>query len=317
MAAQVEGRPPPRHRVPVERAGHVAGETAPRGQLHGPRVEDVAIELGHGAAARVKASRPRARRRAPGRRRAAGRSAPGPGPRASRSRSEMRSRPPGPGHVRRRRCGPRAATAPARPPHAESGRAPPPATPWTVRPAGLRLPAREVGAVVGEGDAVVRQGTRPVRRGEPGFSGRLPCAHSGQAAASVGTSSSSRLARGTPRSTWPPLRSTRLPTASTRPPRARTHSSTSRVEPPVVITSSTTTTGSPGVEPKPAAQGHDAVLALREEPAAAEAARHLVGHEHAAQGGCDDGRRPASRRAGARAFGPGRAPRTAWPAPGP
>src|SRR6185503_579612 len=103
----------------------------------------------------------------------------------------------------------------------------------------LPLPALEVGAVVGEREAVDQ-------RREPGFSGLPPCAHSGQACGEyVSTASVRRLARGTPSSAAPPLRSTKLPAASTRPPRLRTASITSRVEPPVVMTSSTTTTGSP------------------------------------------------------------------------
>ena len=65
-----------------------------------------------------------------------------------------------------------------------------------------------------------------------------------------------------------------------------------------MITSSTTTTGSPGREGEAAAQGHHAVLPLGEEPPAAEGPRHLVGHEDAAEGrGHDRPRlRPAQER---------------------
>ena len=66
-----------------------------------------------------------------------------------------------------------------------------------------------------------------------------------------------------------------------------------------MITSSTTTTGSPVVEREAAAQRHRAVLALGEQPAAAEGAGDLVGHEHAAEGGGHDrARRPRRRSSG-------------------
>ncbi len=53
----------------------------------------------------------------------------------------------------------------------------------------------------------------------------------------------------------------------------------------MVITSSTTTTGFAPVELEPAPQDHPPVLTLGEEAAASESARHLVGHEDAAERG--------------------------------
>ena len=88
----------------------------------------------------------------------------------------------------------------------------------------LELPADEVGAVVGERDAVERHAASRQRAArEPGFSGCEPAAHSGQASAGVGlgTSSSSRLREGTPRSDARRRCGRRgCPTASTRAPRA-------------------------------------------------------------------------------------------------
>ena len=66
----------------------------------------------------------------------------------------------------------------------------------------------------------------------------------------------SSATRGTPRSASPPLRSMMDPAASTLAPRSRSMSQTSRVLPPVVITSSMTTAVSPGSTSKAAPQGH-------------------------------------------------------------
>ena len=190
---------------------------------------------------------------------------------------------------------PRACTpASVRPAPATATRAPPVSVasasstvPWTVRPRarGLRLPAREVGPVVGEGERGTRVGSGCAM---PGFSGFDPCGAQRARVRRIGRHLQREQARrGHAEVDAPPLRFTRLPTASTRAPAARTTSITSRVEPPVVITSSTTTTPSPGRMREAAAQGHRAVLALGEEGAAAESPRHLVGDDHAAQRGCD------------------------------
>jgi hypothetical protein len=96
---------------------------------------------------------------------------------------------------------------------------------------------------------------------EPGFSSAEPERHWGQLSAGwVDTSSVSRLQKGTPRST-PPLRSTRLPTASTRAPVFRDRLARRQVE--------------------AATQGHDAVLALREQPEAAQRPCDFVREQHA------------------------------------
>ncbi len=90
---------------------------------------------------------------------------------------------------------------------------------------------------------------------------------------------------------------------------------TSRVEPPVVMTSSTTTTGSAGLQGEPAAERHAAVLPLREQAAAGEGPRDLVGHQDAPEGGGDDGRWHAPEEPGA--GGRERGGRGAWPGEGP
>ena len=83
----------------------------------------------------------------------------------------------------------------------------------------LRLPAREVGAVVGEGDAEAHAAARPGGR-EPGFTGLRPRGAQRAGLGRIGRHlQREQAARGTPRSSSPALRSTRQPTASTRAPR--------------------------------------------------------------------------------------------------
>src|ERR1700751_2882938 len=86
----------------------------------------------------------------------------------------------------------------------------------------------------------------------PGLTAGMPAAHCGQAAgASAGTSSVASATRGTPTSERPPERSMIDAAPTTRAPAARIAPMVSRVEPPVVITSSTTRTFSPGRTVKP------------------------------------------------------------------
>jgi hypothetical protein len=68
----------------------------------------------------------------------------------------------------------------------------------------------------------------------------------------------------------PPLRSTIAQAPTTIAPAARATSIVSRVDPPVVTTSSTTDTFSPGSSAKPRRSVSAAVLALREDGADAE-----------------------------------------------
>ena len=120
--------------------------------------------------------------------------------------------------------------------------------PWIVGKSGLHLPAVKRSAVVGQVDA---DAAHHAGR-EPGLTTGMPCRQSGQS--SGWCASTCRVAsatRGTPTSALPPLRSMMEPAASTRAPAARSTSITSRVLPPVVMTSSTTTAISPGSTVKP------------------------------------------------------------------
>ena len=72
---------------------------------------------------------------------------------------------------------------------------------------------------------------------------------------------------------------------TTRAPAAVSASIVSRVEPPVVTTSSTTRTLSPGRTVKPRRKRHPPGLALGPDEARAEGARHLVADDEAADGG--------------------------------
>src|SRR6185312_17094615 len=77
-------------------------------------------------------------------------------------------------------------------------------------------------------------------------------AQRGQSSAAHDETSSGRQAKnGTPKSTVPAVRSTSIPTPTGSAPRSRTASRTSRTLPPVVRTSSTTSTRSPGPSSKP------------------------------------------------------------------
>jgi len=73
----------------------------------------------------------------------------------------------------------------------------------------------------------------------PGFTrGIFPSLQIGQESGSnTGTSNLQRVSNGTPKSTFPPLLSTKLPTATTSPPFSLTTSIVSLVDFPVVTTS--------------------------------------------------------------------------------
>src|SRR6185295_5615681 len=133
----------------------------------------------------------------------------------------------------------------------------------------LNLPAVIIGAVVLDGDLKVTHSPNQFWRAFfwsqsdcdqaqgfgfrlPGFTTGRPCLHSGQSEGSyAGTSRVKRETRRTPTSAAPLLLSTIEPAPITFPPAAVTASIVSRVEPPVVTTSSTTRTRSPGFNSKP------------------------------------------------------------------
>src|SRR5262249_51767571 len=116
------------------------------------------------------------------------------------------------------------------------------------RKSGLDLPAVIVGSVVRDGDANASHATER----EPGFSMATPSLQRGHSPGfQLVTVSLARAMRGTPRSTWPPLRSMIDPAPTTFAPEASRSSITSRVLPPVVMTSSMTTTVSEGLTENP------------------------------------------------------------------
>ena len=97
----------------------------------------------------------------------------------------------------------------------------------------------------------------------------------------------------------PPLRSTIAAAPTTVAPAARATSIVSRVEPPVVTTSSTTSTLSLGAQREATPQRQPAVLPLGEDRAHAERARHLVADHDAAERRGEDRRRAEPASAGA------------------
>ena len=87
----------------------------------------------------------------------------------------------------------------------------------------------------------------------------------------------------TPKSTLPPLRSTRRPTPTGTPPSPLTTSSTSRTLPPVVTISSTTRTRVPGFDGKAPLEGHLAIDSFRKEESRSKVLCHFIGQENAAR----------------------------------
>src|SRR4030095_14191374 len=86
----------------------------------------------------------------------------------------------------------------------------------------------------------------------PGLAAGPPCLHNSQCAGSTdGTFSRARAIRGTPTSASPPDRSIIDAAATTFAPLSFNASTVSRVEPPVVTTSSTTRVLSPGPTENP------------------------------------------------------------------
>src|ERR671918_1445958 len=86
----------------------------------------------------------------------------------------------------------------------------------------------------------------------PGFTAGSPSLHASQTSASTdATFSDAKAVRGTPTSATPAERSMIDAAATTSAPAALSASIVSRVEPPVVITSSTTNVLSPGETVKP------------------------------------------------------------------
>ena len=98
-----------------------------------------------------------------------------------------------------------------------------------------------------------------------------------------GRSTASRAANGTSSPVEPPPRSTSAAAPTTSAPAARATSMVSRVDNPVVTTSSTTSTRSPGARWNPRRSSEPAVLSLGKERPNAERPRHLVADDHAAQ----------------------------------
>ena len=86
----------------------------------------------------------------------------------------------------------------------------------------------------------------------------------------------------TPKSTLPPLRSTRRPTPTGTPPSPLTTSSTSRTLPPVVTISSTTRTRS-RFDGKAPLEGHLAIDSFRKEESRSKVLCHFIGQENAAR----------------------------------
>jgi hypothetical protein len=167
----------------VQMPGHVAGDAAALRQPHGPRVEQVAIELGSGALSRVEGWR----------RTAAVDDADVVGHEPIEGPGQVLRRH-GPAQVERRHLAQRvdAGIGAAGPGHrhaAAVAQAAQGLLQHALHGAGaarLRLPSLEVGPVVGEGDAIeahVRaRGQRPAAAREPGISGWDPRAHRGQVA---------------------------------------------------------------------------------------------------------------------------------------
>ena len=117
-----------------------------------------------------------------------------------------------------------------------------------------------------------RADTRPDRRSAP------------TSAAARDTARRSRV--------WPPLRSTIDAAPTTVAPASLATSIVSRVEPPVVTTSSTTRTRSRGRQREAAPERQPSVLALGEDRPDAQRAAHFVADDDAAERGRQDDGRP-------------------------
>ena len=130
-------------------------------------------------------------------------------------------------------------------------------TPLSVVPGGARVSTRRS---LTAGHAFVKR--------LPGESIPTPCRQSGHSASGQDGTESDRSERdGTEKAPAGRPRSTIEPTARTRPPAAETAAEASRVDLPVVKTSSTTTTGSPRSSAKPRRRPNAPVCAsLRQAP---------------------------------------------------
>ena len=309
MAAPEEGRRR-RHAVAVERPGHVAGVAPPRRELDAAGVEHVAVQLRARAPPGVEALGARPRRPAPARRRAAGRSARARG-RRGRCRGRAGRTPP----ARGVHAGVGAAGAATR------GRAPSPAGP--ARPA--RCPARCArprpatasprsrcrrrrgstrNAVKRAGARLHRLRPRRAQRAGVGRIGRhLEAQERAPRHAEVD------VARRCGRPGCPPRARARRRRPRRRAPRAWTS--------PVVMTSSTTTTGSPGSRAKPRRRvmtpSWRSVKSPRQPKARATSWATSTPPRAGAHHGAPARGRPAPARSELRE----RRRRAGWPAPGP